>query len=146
MVDHLSIAVYVFPIRMLISFSVDEMLLSMYVKWPINFRVLSINVLMAPSCLKHEIRFIWVHVEAKDTCCSLQAIQWTFGKSKCIARSAGSYAMSTSIIISASYLFKWDHFLFVDLLTFLVRNLNRLLIDMVLIYLFARLLRQCWRC
>ena len=33
MMDNLSMAVFVFPIRMLTSFSVDEILLSRYINW-----------------------------------------------------------------------------------------------------------------
>ena len=49
----LTIAVYVFQMRMLISLSIDEILLLMYMYWSINFRGLSFDVEMVLSCLKH---------------------------------------------------------------------------------------------
>ena len=52
-IDKLSIAVYVFPMHMLTSLSVDEILLSRYLNWSTNFRGLRLRVEMASSCLKH---------------------------------------------------------------------------------------------
>ena len=53
-VDNLSIAVHAFPMCILASLSVDEILLLRYVKWFTNFRG-SFNVEMVPSCLKHAV-------------------------------------------------------------------------------------------
>ena len=53
MIDSLSIAVHVFPICMMISFSEDEILLPRYVKRSIYFRGLLFDVEVAPLCLKH---------------------------------------------------------------------------------------------
>ena len=50
-IDNLPIAVHEFPIRKP-SFSVDEILLSMYVKYSTNFRGLQFNVKMIPSYIK----------------------------------------------------------------------------------------------
>ena len=43
MVDKLSIALYALSMRILISFSVDEILLPTYMNWSTNFRALTFN-------------------------------------------------------------------------------------------------------
>ena len=53
MVDNLSIAIYAFPMRMLILLSVDKILLPRYMKWSTNFRGLSFSVELTPFCLKY---------------------------------------------------------------------------------------------
>ena len=52
-IDNLSIAFKAFARNMLISLSVNEMLLPRYVNWSTNFRGLLLRVEMAPCCLKH---------------------------------------------------------------------------------------------
>ena len=46
MIDILLIGVHAFPIRILKSLSVDEILLPRYVNWSANFKGLSFNVEM----------------------------------------------------------------------------------------------------
>ena len=53
MINNLSIGFYTFTRCMLISLSVDEMLLPRYVNCSTNFRVLPLIVMMDPLCLKH---------------------------------------------------------------------------------------------
>ena len=53
MVDNLSTAVHAFPMYMLTSPSVDEILQPRYMKRSTNFSCLSFNVEMAPSCFKN---------------------------------------------------------------------------------------------
>ena len=53
MVDNLLIAVHVFPMHMLKSLSVDEILLPKYVNGSTDFKGLLFNEDMAPSFLKH---------------------------------------------------------------------------------------------
>ena len=64
MIDNLLIAVDAFPINMLTSLSVNDILLLRYVNWCINFRGLSFNVEMA-----HIIYFIWIWIKANASCC-----------------------------------------------------------------------------
>ena len=52
MLDNLSIAAHDFPMRILTSLSVDEILLSRYRNWFTNFRDLPINEELAPSWLQ----------------------------------------------------------------------------------------------
>ena len=49
MIDKLSLVAHVCPEPMLISFSVDEILLPGYVNWSTNIRGLPLTVDMAPS-------------------------------------------------------------------------------------------------
>ena len=60
MVDNLSIAVHAFPMRMLTSLSVDEILEPMYVKSSTDYSALSFKVEMTPSCLKEWTLFYLV--------------------------------------------------------------------------------------
>ena len=53
MAVNLSIPGNTFSMLMLGSFSVDEKLLTRYMNWSTNFRVLSVNQEMAPSCFEH---------------------------------------------------------------------------------------------
>ena len=53
MIDSLSVAVHAFAKHMLMSFSVDVMLLPRYMNWSTNFRDLPLRVVMPPFCLKH---------------------------------------------------------------------------------------------
>ena len=63
--DNLSVEVHAFPMRMLISFSVDEILQLRYVNWFTNFRGLPLEVEKAPPYLKHNgLCFICVHTKA----------------------------------------------------------------------------------
>ena len=48
-VDNLFIAVEAFPMSMLVFLSVDEILLSRYVKWFTNFKGMQFSMKMAPS-------------------------------------------------------------------------------------------------
>ena len=70
MVDNQLIAIQAFPIRMLTSLSVNEILLPSYVKWYTNSRSL-FNVEMAPSSLKH---INSVLSENNASCCLFLAI------------------------------------------------------------------------
>ena len=53
MINNLSTAIHIFPIHILTSLSVDEILLLRYMNWGTNFRGLLFKVEMAPSCLNH---------------------------------------------------------------------------------------------
>ena len=81
MIDNQSITVHAFARYMLISLSVDEILLPRYVNLSTNFRDLPINVQITPSCLKHWNSFICVHVEANASYSLLQSMQlvWFYG-------------------------------------------------------------------
>ena len=57
MINKLSVAIHVFPMRRLKYISIDEILLPRYVKWSTNLRSLLLNVEMDPSCLKHRNLF-----------------------------------------------------------------------------------------
>ena len=52
-VDNRYIAIYVLPMHMLTSPSVNEIFLLRYMNWSINFRGLQFNEAMAPSWLKY---------------------------------------------------------------------------------------------
>ena len=83
-VVNLWIAIHALPMRMLISLSVDEILLPRYMNWFINFRGLPFNKKMTLSCLRHERRFIWVYIETNASFCLLQDMRQKFGLSRCI--------------------------------------------------------------
>ena len=53
MIANLSIAVHASALRVLISLSVDKILLSRYVNRPTNFRGFRLKEEMATFCLKH---------------------------------------------------------------------------------------------
>ena len=53
MIDNLSIAVHAFASHILMSFSIDEMLFTMYVNLPTYFREPPFSVEMSPFLLKH---------------------------------------------------------------------------------------------
>ena len=53
MINNLSIAFHTFARRILILFSVDEILLPRYVNWATTFRGLPLRAEMVPFCLKH---------------------------------------------------------------------------------------------
>ena len=75
MVVNLSIADHVFPMHKLILLSVDEILLPRYVKWSLNFRDMSLNVEVTPSCLKYMISFL--SGSCRDQCLLLPAPGYT---------------------------------------------------------------------
>ena len=76
MIDNLSIAVHIFAKCVLISLSVDEMLLLRYLNLSTNFRGLPLRVEMAPFCLKYMysvlLAFTWspVSPDAYSRLCS----------------------------------------------------------------------------
>ena len=82
--DSLSVVLHAFARHILTSLSVDEMLVSRYVNWPINSRGLPLRVEMAPFCLKHIYCFICISIEANASCCLLWTMQQKFGLSRCI--------------------------------------------------------------
>ena len=53
MINSLLIAVYAFSMRVLITFSIDEILLPRNGNWSFNFRSLPLQEEMSPSRLKH---------------------------------------------------------------------------------------------
>ena len=53
MINNYSRAVSVYHMHILILLSVDEILLPTYVNWFTNLRGLTLEMKMAPSCLKH---------------------------------------------------------------------------------------------
>ena len=53
MVENLIIVVHVFPMYLLASLSVNEILLPRCVNWSINFKELPFSMEMVPSCLKY---------------------------------------------------------------------------------------------
>ena len=79
MIDNLSIAVHPFPMRILTSLSIDEILLPRYVNWSTNIRCLALKVEMAPSCLSTWTCFICLHIEFNYYCRLPQNIQLVFG-------------------------------------------------------------------
>ena len=70
MIDNLSIVVCAFPMHILTSLSVDEILVSKYVNQCTNFRGLPLKVEMAPSYFK------FIHVKANAFCCFLQDMSY----------------------------------------------------------------------
>ena len=81
------IAVHAYASRILMSFSVDETLLSRYVNLSTDFRELPFSVEMSPFRLKHmHSVFICIHKEANVTCCLLQAMLQEFGLGRCICK------------------------------------------------------------
>ena len=80
MIDNLSIVINAFARGILISFSVDEMLLPRYVNFSTNFR--------EPSFLikTHIFHFVCIHMEANTTYCLLQTMQLEFSLGRCICR------------------------------------------------------------
>ena len=72
-IDNRSIAVHVFPLQMLTSLSVDEMLLPSYVNWFTSFRGLPFYDTILFKTLK--LCFILIHVEVTNSCCLLQAMR-----------------------------------------------------------------------
>ena len=85
MFNSLSTAVHTFASHILISLSVDEMLLLRYGNQSINFRELPFRVKI-PPWLKHVLHFVCIHIEANASSCLHQAMQWGFGLSKCICK------------------------------------------------------------
>ena len=72
MIDYLSITFHTFTRRMLISISVDEMLLPRYGIWFTNLRCFPLRVEIVPFLFKsHEICFICIHIEANVSHCLL---------------------------------------------------------------------------
>ena len=66
-------SIFAFPMSILTLLLVDEILLPRYVNYFTDFRSLTFNV--APSSLKkHDLYFIWVHIEANASCCLFQAM------------------------------------------------------------------------
>ena len=72
MVDNLSWKVHVLHLSMSTSLSVDEILLPRYGNWLTNFWDLPFNMEIVPSCLKHQLCFIWIPVEVKTSCCLIR--------------------------------------------------------------------------
>ena len=63
-IDNLLNEVHSLARRILISLSVDEIFFTRYMNLSSAFRGLPLKVEIAPSCLKHALCFICVHVEA----------------------------------------------------------------------------------
>ena len=83
MIDNLLIAIHAFTRRILMSFSVDETLLSRYVNSYTNFRELQFSV----EIKIHVLCFIYFHVEAHATWCLLQTMhQQGFSLGRCICK------------------------------------------------------------
>ena len=81
--DSLSIHVYTFGSRVLILFSVNEMLLPGYVYLSTRFRDPPFSVKTSPFFIlikTHVSRFICIDMEAYATCCLLQIMQQRFGQ------------------------------------------------------------------
>ena len=91
MVDNYLIAVHAFLICMLISLSVDEILVLRYGKWSTNFQGRLFNMEMVTKSKKHEICFICVHVQANVNYCLLQSMRQGFGFCKCICENCQIY-------------------------------------------------------
>ena len=141
MIDHLSIADHAFLTHMLTSLSVDEILLLRYVNLSINFSGLPLQVVGRSFLFRiNELCFIWIHVADNASRCLLLVMQQGFGLGRCISEERLIICVvcichSFCRILSSSYLFfflMWNHFLLLDLLTFVLRNLGRLKIFMVL--------------
>ena len=75
MIDKLLIAVHASARHVLVSLSVDEILLLRYVNLRNNFRGLPLKVEVAPSSLKNVLCFIYVSVEANTSYSLLGAMQ-----------------------------------------------------------------------
>ena len=87
---------------MLTSLSVDEISQPRFVMCSTDFRDLSFNVEMAPSCLKHKNCLIWDHVEAKAFRCQFPIMLQT-ACAGVFTRNARSSAKSASAIVQAKY-------------------------------------------
>ena len=100
--DNMSIAVHAFPIFMLISLSVDEILLPRYVNRSIEFRGLSLKVEIAPFYLKGINSVLPAFMQRPMP---LAAFSWLCSSDSALSgvfsRSAISSALSTSLVVSA---------------------------------------------
>ena len=74
-----SITLHDFPMHMLTSLFIDEILLPSYVNLFINFRGFSFREKMISSLNKHELSFIYIHIETNMSCCLLQIMPQRFG-------------------------------------------------------------------
>ena len=103
---------------------------------------------ITPSFKTRKLGFIQVHVETNVFCCLLQVIQHRFGLGwwilkKCKAIHVVCNCRSFCEISLASCLLVKYLCLLLDLLIFVVWNLDRLWIDRGPMYLLARLQQQC---
>ena len=80
MINNLSIAIHAFAMRMFTLLSINKLLLPRFGNWSNNFIGLPLKVEITPH-LKHELCFIYVHIEAKASCCLFQTMQlgYVFG-------------------------------------------------------------------
>ena len=105
MINNLSIAFHAFTRHILMSLSVDEMLLLRYVNLPANSRELPLRLEMSP-CLKH-INSI---LSAFTSFCLLQTMQQRFSLDRCICKMHKFSCLicihnSFCRVLSASFLF-----------------------------------------
>ena len=112
-------------------------------------RVLSVYEEIASSWLKHVLSELAYTQMPLAACSSLSSRD--LASASLLVRRARSSLLSASEIVSAGYrllciLLVGDHFLSIDLLTFIERNLGRLIIEMVLMNplegVRAKILRQ----
>ena len=108
MINNLWIVVCAFASCILMSFSVNEMLLLRYVNLSTKFRESPFWVKMSPFWLKHiYFIFVCIDMEANVTCCLLQTMQLGFGLSRCICQNRYVICVHYSLcgVPSASCLF-----------------------------------------
>ena len=126
MIDNLSIAVHTFASRILMSFSADETLLPKQENLSTNFREPPFCVEMSLFFLIkiHVFRFVCNYMETKAFCCLLQIMQQGFSLGRCICQKYYVIGIRNSLygVSSASCLF-----FSLDLLTFQVRSLGRIM-------------------
>ena len=152
MIDNLSIAVHTFTRHMLSLLSVNEILLPRYVNLSTNFRGLSLRVEIVCSHWKH-MYSVWFAFMQKPilpvACTRLFSRDLGLGRcicKKCLIICIVCICYSFCRVLSASCLFLvWSHFLLLDQLTFKVYSLGKLLTNVLLMYLLAKLQQQCWK-
>ena len=101
-IDAKSIPFHAFAWRIVISLSVDEILLPKYVKLSTNFRRLSLRAEIALSRLKHMFSILIAFTLNLPAVCSrLRSLD--SASAGVFAGSSISYAKSTSVIVSSVY-------------------------------------------
>ena len=140
-INNLSIVVHTFARCILTSLSVDEILLPRYVNLTTKFRRLPLLVEVPPSRLKYIYSVLFfIHMECNTFCCSRlcsrdSAWAGVFARS---VRASASESVSAGYRLILAFFLVSSYFLLLDLSTFDVRNLGRLWISMVQMYLFCK--------
>ena len=123
LIDNQSVAIHTLAWYMLISLSVDEILLPKYVKWSTHFRGLPLWVEMFPSCYKYAYSVLFAFILGPilpATCCRLHGNDsaWT-----CIFLRSNDHLNSLCLSylqLPLTFFLIRNHFLLLDLWMFKV--------------------------